>query len=322
MRDPRTATSLRPLALSLELARQILNGRAFMVETRLRPLPGLAEVWGTSDLVGFSKAGPVDRIIDLKFGEGILVEADEVQLGIYALLAARMYGASPDGVTAWIIQPRCDHADGPARQHHYTCADLDQLESAYARQPLRPPLPAALPPCRPVVPVLCRSRRMPNAAADTGRSTGRSVGVLPSVASLVRRERAERTLQCTAARLSARRDRFPAGGSGPAAHRHHGRRQDHHRPARHRRAQATRRARQACSRGRSADGRRDGVARRSEAVANYSRPGGGAGNRDREAAPQGTRSSCRHLRDQLRQPRLAHPSDRVARPALQRADRR
>ena len=54
---------LRPLALALELARQILNGRAFMVETRLRPLPGLPEVWGTSDLVGFSKAGPVDRIL-------------------------------------------------------------------------------------------------------------------------------------------------------------------------------------------------------------------------------------------------------------------
>ena len=101
-------------------------------------------MWGTSDLVGFSKAGPVDRIIDLKFGEGLVVEADELQLGIYALLAARMYGISPDGVTAWIIQPRCDHADGPARQHHYTCADLDQLEVRIRMAAAATALPAAL----------------------------------------------------------------------------------------------------------------------------------------------------------------------------------
>jgi Protein of unknown function (DUF2800) len=117
-----------PLALSLDLTRRILDGRAFLVETRLRPLPGLPDIWGTSDLIGFSTAGPVDTILDLKFGEGILVEADEVQLGIYALLAARLYGASPDGITVWIIQPRCDHADGPARRHHYSLAALDRLE--------------------------------------------------------------------------------------------------------------------------------------------------------------------------------------------------
>jgi hypothetical protein len=120
---------LRSLALSLDLARQILNGRAFMVETWLRPLPGLPEIWGTSDLIGFSNIGPVDTVIDLKFGEGISVAADDVQLGIYALLATRIYGAVSDGVTVWIIQPRCDHADGPAREHRYSLAALDRLEA-------------------------------------------------------------------------------------------------------------------------------------------------------------------------------------------------
>jgi hypothetical protein len=119
---------LRPLALTLDLTRQILDGRSFVVETRLAPLVGLPDVWGTSDLIAFCKAGPVDTIVDLKFGEAIGVAADAIQLGIYALLAARRYGGAPDGVTIWVIQPRHDHPDGPARQHHYTLGDLDRLE--------------------------------------------------------------------------------------------------------------------------------------------------------------------------------------------------
>ena len=54
-----------------------------------------------------------------------------------------MYGVSPDGVTAWIIQPRCDHAAGPARRHHYTCADLDQLEVRIRAAAAAATLPAA-----------------------------------------------------------------------------------------------------------------------------------------------------------------------------------
>jgi hypothetical protein len=119
----------RPLAMALDAARRILGSRAFMVEQRLPPLARLAELWGTSDVVGFSLAGPVDTIIDLKFGEAVAVEADSVQLGIYGLLAARCFGVAPLGLTAWVIQPRHDHADGLARSHHYSLADLDRLEA-------------------------------------------------------------------------------------------------------------------------------------------------------------------------------------------------
>jgi hypothetical protein len=119
----------RPFALALAAARQILGSRAFMVELRLPALAALDAVWGTSDVVGFSFAGPVDTIIDLKFGEAIAVEADTPQLGIYGLLAARCFGVADDGVTAWVIQPRCDHADGLARKHHYSRADLDRFEA-------------------------------------------------------------------------------------------------------------------------------------------------------------------------------------------------
>jgi len=103
----------QPLALALTAMREILGTRTFMVETRLPALAGLPMVWGTADVIGFSLPGPVDTIADLKFGEAILVEADTVQLAIYALLAAHCYGAAENGVTAWTIQPRCDHANPP-----------------------------------------------------------------------------------------------------------------------------------------------------------------------------------------------------------------
>jgi hypothetical protein len=119
----------RPLTAALDAARQILGDRPFKVESRLPPLDRLAEMWGTADVVGFAPTGEVDTIIDLKFGEAIAVEADTVQLGIYALLAARRYGAGPEGVTTWIIQPRHDHEDGLARSHRYGPAALDHLEA-------------------------------------------------------------------------------------------------------------------------------------------------------------------------------------------------
>jgi len=119
----------RPLDAALTATRQILGSRAFMVELRLPPLAGLAALWGTADVVGFSAAGPVDTIIDLKFGEAIMVAADAVQLGIYGLLAARCFGVATDGLTAWVIQPRHDHEHGLARSHHYGRADIDRLET-------------------------------------------------------------------------------------------------------------------------------------------------------------------------------------------------
>jgi hypothetical protein len=88
---------LRPLALALDAARRILGSRAFMVELRLPALSDLAAVWGTSDVVGFSPIGPVDTIIDLKFGEAIGVEADTVQLGIYGRLRLGVSGLPRTG---------------------------------------------------------------------------------------------------------------------------------------------------------------------------------------------------------------------------------
>jgi hypothetical protein len=120
---------LLPLILALDLTRKILAGRPSMVELRLPQLYDLPKVWGTTDLIVFSDEGPIEAIIDLKFGEAIGVEANTVQLGIYGLLAARQFGVAPTGLTTWIIQPRHDHDGGPARYHHYSPADLERLES-------------------------------------------------------------------------------------------------------------------------------------------------------------------------------------------------
>jgi hypothetical protein len=120
---------LRPLALALTVTRRILARRPFMVELRLQPLATLPDLWGTADIVAFAAEGPVDTIIDLKFGEAIGIEADTPQLGIYGLLAARRFGVARSGLTVWVVQPRHAHASGPARSHRYSIADLDQLET-------------------------------------------------------------------------------------------------------------------------------------------------------------------------------------------------
>ena len=103
---------------------QLIGDRRFLVEQRLEPLPGLPDLWGTSDIIVFDERGHLVMVIDLKFGVVVAVEPDSSQLVIYTLLAAQQFGASPAGVTSIIVQPRAQHAAGPARQHHHTPAAL------------------------------------------------------------------------------------------------------------------------------------------------------------------------------------------------------
>src|SRR5271169_4932057 len=60
-----------PLHLAWLHAIQLIAGRRFLVEQRLKPLPGLAEVWGTADAVVFDRHDRVRLILDLKFGRGV-----------------------------------------------------------------------------------------------------------------------------------------------------------------------------------------------------------------------------------------------------------
>ena len=114
----------KPLHEAWLAAKQLIAGRRFLVERKLDPLPGMPDLWGTSDVIVFDRNGYVVMVIDLKFGSGVVVEPDTVQLLIYALLAAQQFGGSPNGITVVIVQPRVLHSAGPVRDHHYTVDDL------------------------------------------------------------------------------------------------------------------------------------------------------------------------------------------------------
>jgi DNA polymerase len=116
-----------PLAAAVEHARNLIAGRPVLLEHRLSPLPGLPQVWGTADCLVFNP-DRVSGVLDLKFGAGVAVEADSVQLGVYALLAARHFGMAEGGIIATILQPRAGHQDGSVRSYHYTVQALEQLE--------------------------------------------------------------------------------------------------------------------------------------------------------------------------------------------------
>jgi hypothetical protein len=112
---------------ALKIAREIIAGRAFKVETRLEAIPGLEKIWGTADVLIFDAHGRLVAIIDFKFGAGVAVEADSIQLRIYALLGAQQHGCPPDGIDLHIIQPRCAHPQGPHRVHRLSTAAMDTL---------------------------------------------------------------------------------------------------------------------------------------------------------------------------------------------------
>jgi DNA polymerase len=162
-----------PLRHALMLARDVIAGRRFKVETRLQPLPGLGKVWGTADVLVFDRHDRIVAVIDLKFGAGVAVEPDSVQLQIYALLAAQQYGCPPDGIDLHIVQPRRQHERGPHRMHHIGTDDLDRL---FARlqdavdaleDPAAPRIAGAW--CR-----FCAARReCPAARSETARSASR-----------------------------------------------------------------------------------------------------------------------------------------------------
>jgi hypothetical protein len=119
---------LEALEVAVKATRAIIRGRSFLVEQRLLALRGEPDVWGTSDVVVLDYASRTSAVIDLKFGRGVLVEANTPQLGVYGVLAAAKYRLSHRGLDTWIVQPRAEHSDGVTRRHHYTAGDLAAFE--------------------------------------------------------------------------------------------------------------------------------------------------------------------------------------------------
>lgn len=98
----------------LDFVRRESEGKTLLVEQKLplTPLTGEADAFGTADAVVF--ADDTLTIIDLKYGRGVQVEAeDNEQLAMYAAAARVEYGVLGDfkNFRVVIVQPRLDHID-------------------------------------------------------------------------------------------------------------------------------------------------------------------------------------------------------------------
>jgi hypothetical protein len=73
-----------------------------------------SQVWGTADCILYDAQDDTLTVIDLKYGKGVQVEADDnAQLMIYGLAAARTLGVAPKTVTCVIVQPRVSNPVKP-----------------------------------------------------------------------------------------------------------------------------------------------------------------------------------------------------------------
>jgi hypothetical protein len=84
--------------------------------------PGL---FGTADAVIWDDKIKLLEVVDLKYGAGIAVEVtDNPQLHYYALGALLASGYPARTVRMTIVQPRCDHSQGPVRSQDIDAIDL------------------------------------------------------------------------------------------------------------------------------------------------------------------------------------------------------
>jgi hypothetical protein len=73
-------------------------------------------IFGTTDVCLWNPESKVLEILDLKYGRGVVVEAEEnEQLLIYALAQVIRIGVAPAKIILHIMQPRAHHEDGPFR---------------------------------------------------------------------------------------------------------------------------------------------------------------------------------------------------------------
>lgn len=174
-----------PLQRALDHARDIIGRRPVLIEQPLLPLRDAPSLWGTGDVCIFDADHLAEGIIDLKYGAGLPVEAHAIQLAIYAALAGHQFGISPQGITAWIIQPRCPHPAGPVRSHTYTPEDLARivqelrLAVAATEQPDAPRRAGAW--CRfcPARPVCSELQRTPGAIPPVAANGPPILGIEP-----------------------------------------------------------------------------------------------------------------------------------------------
>ena len=99
------------------------------VEKRLHLKEIHPDLFGTADAVIYYPDSRRLMVIDYKHGAGVPVDVvDNVQLMYYALGAAMDIGMDKvDTVEIVVVQPRCDHADGPIRSQVLDIVDLQMF---------------------------------------------------------------------------------------------------------------------------------------------------------------------------------------------------
>ncbi len=121
--------------MAYHVAAYVGHCREYMVEgwewwierqVSLAPLDPPEEMFGTSDFFAYHAGLQLLKVVDLKYGQGVVVEvADNVQTMYYALGAALELAHLPiRDVELTIVQPRVSHPDGIVRTVYVSYLEL------------------------------------------------------------------------------------------------------------------------------------------------------------------------------------------------------
>lgn len=103
----------------------VVPGATLLVEHKFDLSSIYPGCFGTADAVVFNPHLSTLHVVDLKYGAGIAVEAeDNPQLDYYALGALVTTKFNPKRVVKTIVQPRCAHPAGPVRSVEMDAIDL------------------------------------------------------------------------------------------------------------------------------------------------------------------------------------------------------
>lgn len=116
----------------LDIVRYLADGGDLHVETRVRADRVHDEISGTADAIIYRPGMETLHVVDLKYGRGVVVEADgNPQLQLYASGALRLFHNRPvRRIRVHIFQPRAPHPDGRHRAWEFTLGDHEKAENA------------------------------------------------------------------------------------------------------------------------------------------------------------------------------------------------
>jgi hypothetical protein len=123
-----TAEMAEAVQVYLDAVRaEIQDGDDWDVEQRLKYSDDL---WGTADFVRYRPSTGELLVADYKHGKGVPVEVENnPQALIYGLMKAKhLSNRGISKVTLMIVQPRCEHPDGPVRRWSFDGFELLDFE--------------------------------------------------------------------------------------------------------------------------------------------------------------------------------------------------